>query len=267
MPKNNNNHKQSPPGKSRPRRVNTTGPSASNTIFKRMGDQVSRVVRNRYGGQMGLSKLTQDVSMLMGVVNTEEKNVDQLTGLTTVDTTNPYIAAILPPIQSLTGSGRIGDSILVNRIDLQIRFAYSTGTPATTSLQTQTFRWHLVRYLKTPSGGSGTGAFATADYLNVDSNGNFTPMSAPNSDLAEDFIVMETGLIELDLNLVTAGTSSVQKIIDISKPCHFHQTFTGSAVGTIVDNCVFLVFTALNASNTGGLSQIALTTRMFYIDN
>jgi hypothetical protein len=235
-------------------------------MFSRAKDQVSKAVRQRYGGANGISKMAGDVSLLMGIINTEDKHVDVLSTVTTCIATTPVVQTLGTMAQGNTNITRIGNSILINKIDLQLTFIYSCGTAATTANQNQIFRWFLVRWAKTPSS-SGTVAFTITDFLNVDAGGNVSATSMANTDLNENFVVMETGTVEIVLPSTTAANSNVSKVVTVSHPCHFHQTYTGANNTTLVDNAYQFVCVALNPANAGGSSQVSCQSRTWFIDN
>jgi hypothetical protein len=207
-----------------------------------------------------------DVSLLMGVINTEDKHVDILSSNTTCSPATTVIQTLGTMAQGTTNVTRVGNSVLINRIDLQLSFFYSSGAAATATNQNQMFRWFLVRWLKTPSS-SGTVAFSISDFLNIDNNGNYSVLSYPNTDLSEDFLIMETGLVELTLPSSTTVSSYVTKIVTVSHNCHFHQTYTGANNTTLVDNAYHFVCVALNSANTGGNSSVSCQSRSWFIDN
>jgi len=226
-----------------------------------------KVVKNRYLGNAGMSNLARDVSTLMAVVNTEDKHVDVLPNLQAVHQTSPLVYGIGTMAQGTTNTTRIGDSILVNRIDMNFSFSYGTGTLATQTNEAQTFRWWLVRYLKTPAS-SGTTAFPISEFLNTDyTTTNYTVNSFPNTDTNENFQIMAEDTIEVILPTVSTvpTTRTVNRLI--SKSCHFHQSYNGAANTAIVDNMLFLVVVGLNPVNSGGPSGVYLGTRVWFVDN
>ncbi len=206
-----------------------------------------------------------DVSRLMSIINTEDKSVSIANVAVTVNNTTPQIIGLPTVAQGTSSSTRIGDSILVNRIDLELTFSYS-GTAATATSINQHFRYWLVRYKKTPSS-SGTTAFSITEFLNLDSGGNATPMSLPNTDTNENFQIMDVGEVEVILPTLSSATIQRSVTKTIRHNCHFHEEYNGSASTNICDNMTFLVVVAQNASNTGGASSITSTFRKWFIDN
>jgi hypothetical protein len=213
-----------------------------------------------------MQRIAQDVSTLMSVINTEDKQIDTVATTQVVTSTSSLVYAIGTVAQGTSGLTRVGDSILINRIDLNLQFLFSTGTPATTASQNQIFRWFLVRYLKTPAT-NGVTAFLISEFLNVDSGSNYTPMSLPNTDTNENFQIMESGTVNLTVPSSTTAASAVTQMVTTSHTCHFHQTYNGSATNSITDNMVFMVFVALNGANAGGSSNVLVSSRMWFVDN
>jgi hypothetical protein len=241
-----------------------TGGSALSAVIRRSTDQALGFVKQRYTGKRAGSNIASDLNQLRRILNVEKKQLDTITAVTTVTSAGPLILVVNPPAQGTDGSTRDGDSIKCIRFDAQIQFAYGTGT--TNSTADQVYNYYLVRYLKTPSS-SGTTAFAIADFLSADVNGNRTPLSFPNNDLAHNFQVMYSGTTDLSVPFASATNNTSYRVINLTHECGFHQTFTGSAASTICDNSVFWVITALNGANTGGGSTVQVNTRQWYVDN
>ena len=202
--------------------------------------------------------------MIKSLLNVEDKQVYTLATAQTVTNTSSLVYGIGTVAQGSASNQRTGDSIKINRIDLNLQFAYSCGTA--TIGYNQIFNWYLVKFNKTPST-SGTTAFAIADFLNQDGNGNVTPLSFPNSDTNQDFTVLESGQVKVSVPYFVAANASASQIVTISKPCSYHQIYSGSASTTITDNMTFLVFTASAGINTGGTSTVTVSAAMWYIDN
>lgn len=259
----------SKPRQNRRRKSTLTGASAITRITRFAHDQLNRgavAVKNRYTGPNAVANIAKDLSLLKMVVNTEAKQVYTLAAaVQNVNSTTSLVYGIGTMAQGTSGSTRVGDSIKVFRIDLNLNFYYSSGTVCTNN--NQVFNWYLVRYLKTPSS-SGTTAFAIADFLNVDGDGQITPSSFPNPDLNENFQIMSDGQVELQLPVIVSGTSSTsQRVISVSHECSFHQTYSGSANTTITDNMCFVVVTASRPINTGGSSGVAVQSCTWFLDN
>lgn len=264
----NNSNVRRPTGpRGRPVKKTKQGTSAMATIYKAAKDQVARVVKNRYTGSNGsLLRLGRDVSLLMSMVNTEDKKVDNIAAAANCLSTTPIVYGIGTMAQGTTSAARIGNSIKINRIDLNMDFVYSTGTPATMNTGLQSFRYFLVKYLKTPST-NGTVAFATSEFLNVDVNGNYTTMSFPNSDTNENFQILAEGEVNIDLPVIGTVSIGSHRQVSLTRQCDFHQDYSGSAATTITDNMVWLVIVARFGANAGGVSQVEINARTWYIDN
>jgi hypothetical protein len=258
MPRNNSNKRSN-----NKQQRTVTGPSAISRIVKFSKDQAIERIGRRYSGPNSMSKISSDIKILKSLINTEEKHIDTSVSAFTVTQTAPVVQAITSTAQGSGNMQRTGNSQKINRIDLSMSFLFDSGTVATSARQNQIFSWFLVRYLKTVT----AAAFAATDFLQNDVNGNVTPLSMANTDLNEDFQVMASGTVNVDLHEATTAISNVIRMVQVSHPCSFHQTFTGSAASTIVDNNVFVVLTAINPINGGGLSQASVFARMFYIDN
>lgn len=240
------------------------GASALTSIIRQSTDVVAKFAANRYTGTKAPMNIARDLSMVRAMFNTEEKHVDTITSVSTLNATTPAVYTVNGPAQGTTNAQREGNSIKVIRFDCLFSFTFGTGT--TNLVSAQQFNWYLVRYEKTPSSG-GSGTFSIADFLNVDINSNYTPMSLPNSDLNEDFTVLSNGTILVEVPIASATNNVVSRYVPIRHECSFHQEYTGSAFTTIVDKCVFIVLTALQATNTGGTSSCVFSVRQWYIDN
>jgi hypothetical protein len=268
MVKNNSRRSQSGgPRISQQRPRTKTGTTALSSMV-RVGSNLANVavggIKQRYGGRNGMSNLARDVGMLKMLVNAEEKQIFTLSTAQTVTSSSSLVYGIGTMAQGNASNQRVGDSVKISRIDLNLNFAYSTGT--STVANTQIFNWYLVRYLKTPST-SGTVAPNISEFLNQDGNSLYTPISFPNPDTIQNFQLMSNGQVEINLPNVATTVSTSNKVVNVSHPCNFHQEYSGSANTTITDNMCFLIFTAMNGINTGGLSAVTVSSAMFYIDN
>ena len=243
------------------------GNSAINQMV-RVGSNIAKnvgvAVKKRYTGKQAVSNIAKDLSLLKTMINAEDKQIYTLAANQTVTNASPLVYGIGTVAQGSASNQRTGDSIRINRIDLEMAFVYNAGT-ATTALN-QTFNWYLVRYLKTPSV-SGTTAFGIGEFLNQDASGTYTPLSFPNPDTNQNFQVMGSGQVSLTLPAVSASIGTVHKIVSVSHPCSFHQEYSGSANTTITDNMCYLVFTAYNPVNTGGASVVGVQSAMWFLDN
>jgi hypothetical protein len=248
----------------KPQNKTLVGHSAVNAI-SRFSNDILTSVANRYTKKGGMMNIAQDVSRLMATINTEDKHVDGFSGSTTVNSTTSAVLALPTTAQGTSSSTRTGDSILINRIDMELYFQYS-GTAATSVNSDQHFRYWLVRYLKTPAS-SGLTPFSISEFLNTDSFGNYSPASLPNTDTNENFQVMTTG--DVNITLPTLATAQLNKSIcvPVRHNCHFHQLYNSTTAASVCNNTVFLVVVALNSSNTAGSSIIVPSYRLWYIDN
>jgi hypothetical protein len=203
----------------------------------------------------------------MKLLNVENKHIDTQVAASgnAVNSGSSSIIYIAPPGEGSDNNQRTGRSIKVDRIDYTFIFRYSAGS-SSTLLQSQTFRWFIVKYLKTPSS-SGTSSFGISDFLVTDPNSQYTPLSLPNTDTAENFEILDSGIICLDLQGYTANATAVERVLSGTVNCGFHQTFNNTTYSSVVDNALFVVMVALQGANTGGVSQVGYTMRMWYIDN
>lgn len=231
-----------------------------------IANNVYGAVQKRYTGSQGMNNIARDLSMLKMLVNTEEKQVYTLeNGSSATNANTSRVYGIGTMAQGTSSSTRVGDSVKITRIDLNLLFGYGSGTTTTSS--SQTFNWYLIRYLKTPST-SGTTAFGIAEFLNTDGSGNFTPLSFPNPDTCDNFQLMANGQCVLDLPVQTlASSTTMYHTQTVSHVCNFHQEYSGSAATTITQNMVFVVITALNGANAGGASTTSIQSVMWYLDN
>lgn len=255
------------------RRAPKRGQNAMKSIAKNSKDQapinqrtnkkVPNHLLNGYG--IDIKAMKRDLMMVKSLLNTEEKHVDTL-GTSSVTSASPVIIGMGTVAQGSAVNQRTGDSTKLIRHDLNLVFNYNTGTVATTAQETQVFNWYYIKYNKTPSS-SGTSAFGISEFLNVDTNGNFTPLSLPNTDTNENFTILDSGQVRVGPQIIgTAAINSLQFVeSSISRP--FHQTYNGSGTSNICDNMVFLVVTAFNGINAGGASSVSYGVRQWYLDN
>jgi hypothetical protein len=257
--------KRGAPQPSRRSPKTTTGHRAS-SLISRFSTDITNGIANRYSKSGGMLKLASDVSRLMSVINTEDKHADSISAASSVSSLSGGLIVPLPTVaQGLTVSNRIGDSIKVNRIDIDLEFLFS-GTAATANYTNQTFRMWLVRYNKTPASG-GTTAFSLSEFLNQDSSSAYTPMSLMNTDTNENFQVMYTDDVTVTLPTLASAQLTATKNLTIRHECSYHQEYNGTSATNICDNMSFLVFVAMNPANTGGISAVASSTRLWFIDN
>lgn len=223
-------------------------------------------IKRRYTGKGAVRNIAQDLSALKMLVNTEDKQIFTLAANQTVSQVSSLVYGIGTMAQGTASNQRVGDSVRINRIDLNMVFSWNSGTVATTAALNQTFYWYLVRYKKTPPT-SGTVAFNISEFLNADNNGNYTPLSFPNPDTIENFQLMANGEVVLTLPTATTAISTVHKVISVTHSCSFHQEYNGAANTTITDNMCWLIFTAYNPVNAGGASVVSVQSAMWYVDN
>lgn len=234
----------------------------ASTIFSRARDQVVTATKKRYGGKSGVSNIVKDINMLKSLLNTENKHIDGISSLTTVSNTTPLVRWIQSPAEGNDNTNRDGRSIKIDRIDAILQFTYGPGSSSAIS-SSQVFRWFLLRQLNTPSSG-GSSTFALADFLNIDSNSQYTPMSLPNSDTSEDFHILDQGLVTLD---ATISNDYTIRVVNVSVLESFHQTFNGTASTNIAENSLFFVCVASTANGAAGASGVTSSFRIWYIDN
>jgi len=233
-------------------------------MAKSATDQMVGFAKARYTGKKAAGNIAGDLARIARMFNTERKQVDTKISTTNVYNSAPVVSHVVSPAQGTTGSTRDGDSIKVVRIDANLQFGFGSGT--SNSLADQRFNYFLVQWLKTPSTGGST-PFAIADFLDVDAAGNYTPMSFPNNDLNENYKVLIAGDIRLDVPFATAANNTMTRTVSHSLECSLHQTFTGAAATTIVDNALFWVIVGSNGINAGGSSYCLVSTRLWYVDN
>lgn len=209
--------------------------------------------------------LARDVSRLMATINTEAKRIDINSGSYNVFDTSSAVIPLPTIANGTTDQTRIGDSVLINKIDMELYFKY-TGAAATATSANQIFRYWCVRYKKTPAS-SGSSAFNISEFLYQDAYGNYTPISLPNTDTNENFQVMFCGDVELKEPTLATNQLAITKCLSIRHDCHFHQSYNGSLATNICDNMCFLVVVALNPVNAGGSSVVTPYTRFWFIDN
>jgi hypothetical protein len=232
------------------------GKAAEKNIFAKIGDQVV----GRYTGKGGIGNIAKDMMMLRSMMNTENKHIDSFfTSTACINTTG---GLILQPTFLAEGSDdnqRTGRSVKLDRIDCILSFNFAQGS--TGIIGAQVFRWFLVKWLKCTSS---TPMGSVAQFLNVDGNSQITPLSLPNTDTAEDWHVLQQGIVTLTPQ---SQLNSVYHVVEFSTPVKFHQTYSGSAANTIEDGSFAIIVCALNTVGTAGVSNVQGSVRMLYIDN
>lgn len=207
-----------------------------------------------------MGNIAKDMMLLKSILNTEDKHIDSAFASTAIINTTGGV--ILTPTFLAEGSDsnqRTGRSVKLTRIDWILSFNFAQGS--TGIVGSQIFRWFLVKYIKCTSA-SPTGT--VAQFLNVDGNSQMTPLSLPNTDLSEDWHVLQQGLLTLTPQ---SQLNAVYAIQEFSTPVKFHQTYSGTAANTIEDGTFQLIVVALNTVGTAGVSNVQGSCRQFYVDN
>jgi hypothetical protein len=243
----------------------TTGSSAISAMIKHSKDQVIGAVRQRYTGKDAMRNIATDIHRLGSLMNTENKCVYTLATPQACSLAAPLIYGIGTTAQGTASNQREGNSIKIDRIDLNLSFNYNPGTVSTGTLLNQVYNWYLLRYLKTPLV-NGTVAFAIGEFLNVDGNGNTSPLSFPNKDSDENFQLLSAGTLDIVVMQNTIP-STISRMVSQTLPVSFHQDYSGAAATTITDSMIFMVFTALNAANAASTSTVTVSTAIWYVDN
>ena len=201
--------------------------------------------------------MARDITALSRMMNTENKHHDTIAAPQTVNNTTSLVYGIGTLTQGITNTERIGDSVKFDRIDLSLRFfQYSTTTPVDSN-----YRYFVIRYLKTPAT-SGTTAFAISEFLNIDSAGDYSSMSLPDTDTNENFQILSQGDVHITGCPSTYGYAT--DLVSLSIPVNFHQYYSGAANTTITDNMCFVV---LVSDSSPTVSQVSISARMWYVDN
>jgi hypothetical protein len=244
----------------------SAGSRAIISMAKRGTNQVVAAVKSRYTGKAAPKNIASDIKTIMSLMNTEDKQVYTLAATQTVSSTTSLVYGIGTIAQGSASNQRTGDSVKINRIQLNLKFTYSSGFPATAVVESQVYNYYLIRYLKTPSS-SGTTAFAISEFLNSDANGNYTPSSFPNPDTNQNFSVIAAGQQIVELPFLPTVAATTSRLVSLDIPVSFHQDYSGSANTTITDNMLFMVFTALNPLNASGNTGVEVNCGIWYIDN
>lgn len=239
---------------------NQSATRAEKSIFSRARDQIIAGARSRYTGKNAMKNVANDISMLKAVLNTENKRLDTLSTPITLGVSGS-VSYIASPIEGIDNNQRIGRSIKVDRLDMILYATYGNGTLGFN--QDQQFRWFVVQWLKTPAT-AGSTPFPLSTFLNADVNGNATVLSLPNTDLAEDFRIIDQGMFSLVCNYTNTVADC---IVESSMSMSMHQTFNGPATTNIADNALFFVCVCLNAFAAGGQCNVLPQFRLWYVDN
>jgi hypothetical protein len=219
-----------------------------------------------------MSGLSREVGRLRRNLNTEQKFIDQLTSLTTVDSANSNVLAITPPAQGDTQNLRDGNSIKVVRMDLNILFAFTVNDNDLTSQANQIFHWYIFRWKKTPTS-SGSTPPTIGDIFLVDGNGNYSTLSLLNVNTNQNYQLMANGEVCVEpKTTVSGGTddySTAREMVHIVHNCEFHQYFSSTTAASITDNLCFMVFLASNVQNSGAgsASSYQASIRTWFVDN
>jgi hypothetical protein len=228
-------------------------------------DQAGAFAKSRYLGKQAPANIARDLKLLHSILNVEQKHSDSMVAPATVTSTSATIFGGPTVAQGTTSQTRTGDSIKLTQFDINLVFSYDSGSSNT--ILNQVFRYYIVRYLKTPSA-SGTTAPNISEFLTQDVNSNYTPMSFPNPDTAENFHVIDSGQVNVVLSaVISSAVQSSTVVVPISSKVGFHQTYNGSGATNICDNMCFIYVVAQNAINTGGHSTVGCAWRMYYVDN
>jgi hypothetical protein len=253
-----------PTGKRTPKRPKTTTGSTAQNLISRFSNDIAHGISNRYLSSSGITNIAKDLSRVMSLINTEDKHIDLLNTAVSINNVSPLIQALPTVAQGLTVGTRVGNSIKVNRMDIELLFQY-TGTIAAANID-QSFRYWIVRYLKTPPT-NGSLPFNLSEFINTDNTGNYTLLSQMNTDTNENFQVMYTSDVHITLPTLTTTVCAVTKNATLRHECSFHQEYNGALSTNICDNMCFLVCVAMNSTNVSSSSVLSSSFRLWYIDN
>jgi hypothetical protein len=170
------------------------------------------------------------------------------------------------PAQALTAIGRIGNSIDCIRLEGNLQFLFGTGTGATLASANQTYRWYIVKYNKTLDTTYASPPSITT-FLDADQSSNYSVMSLPDVEHEQDWTIFASGQVDVEIYNFNASVNSVYtKNITFRHDCNFPIDFDSTGAGSVCENLPFLICTAMNPGNTGGLNNIAWNMRMVYTD-
>jgi hypothetical protein len=231
------------------------GKSANKSIFQAGLD----IAKGRYTGKSGMANIVRDVAMLRSMLNTENKHVDTTSGLLTVIPTASSIFLPLAVAEGTDDNQRTGRSIKVDRLDIMIQFIFNDGTTGTVS--NQIFRYFIVKWLK---GTSSVPSPTISQFLTQDASTNYSTLSFPNSDTSEDFKILDQGMVTVQQQY---SNSQVSKVVDISIPLNFHQTYSSTTAASQEDGFLAVIFVSQTPIGTAGASAVLPSCRMYYIDN
>jgi len=195
----------------------------------------------------------------------EAKYVDTVSSAAVVNTSS-LVDPFTMPAQGITPLTRIGNSIDCIRLEGSLQFFFGSGTASPVPNASQVFRWYIVKYNKTLDTTFGAPPSINT-FLDADQGGNYTPMSLPDVEHMKDWTIFASGQETMDLNAWnTAGNTNKTHIVSFVHECSFPIDFDSTGAASCCNNLPFLIVTAMNAVNTGSLSNIAWNMRTVFTD-
>lgn len=239
-------------------------------VMKRVARKVGKAAKKRYvkKGGPNVKNIYKDVMMLKHLVNVEKKRFDTtlttstpIAQLTTAGVSGQYAAIITPfPLEGVTGSTRIGNSIKLVSACIDIQFAQQSA-----SVNRLKFRWYIV--CRPDNGFNYTASTSIAQFFEPNPFSTVNDyFSARDPEYFTAMKVIRKGVVQLHSDSITNARSNQQ--IKILLKLNHHLKFNTDATNITTKNQFYLFITASDgdtAINTGG--AILYNCRWYFTDN
>lgn len=243
------------PRKSFRRRPARKFPKKTARVKKMVGEQPSLVDKIASGvGQV--AKLAGAIAPIVAAINTEEKYVDY-TSSVTFSNASPQIINLTRTAQSLTDTGRIGDSVKARFLQIRNHFVADHSTVNNNIIRCMIF------VDKSVSASMGI-ADPTLANLFTSSTNVFSPLNKDNGDR---FVLLKDKIFTLDCptatNAVAGARGGSTRFMKINLPLDFHIRYVAANLNDVGPNQVYmLLWTA-----SGVTPSCTYYSRFKYTDN
>lgn len=229
---------------------------------------VGRAIKRRYTGGNAIPNLLKDVTMLKHLVNVEKKRFDvtlttstPLAQLSGAGVSGQYSAIITPfPLENVTGSGRIGNSIKLVSACVDIQFAQQSAC-----INKQKLRWYIV--CRPDNGFNYTSSTSIAQFFEPNPfSGVNDSFSSRDPEYFTAMKIIRQGVVTIQPDTVTNARSNHQ--IKVPLKLNHHLKFNTDISTTTTKNQFYLFITASDGDTTAN-SGIAIlyNVRWYFTDN
>lgn len=215
-----------------------------------------RKAKNTYNK---VDSLAKKVGTIMSLINVEKKHVDtNYNTAENIEVTSGMVKALTATAHGDANNQRQGNSIKLYsyQINGRIRQLASTNSAAYVKI------W-LVAF-----DAASEGTPTISEFLDADSNGNYSSMSLRNPDRMGDFKVLSQKRIKIPQR--TVSTERTDAIFSMyGKFKGLHQRYTGSTAASLVTNALYLIWVTDDGTtaSTNAVELANYQARINYVDN